>query len=195
MKLSILKSTLTVAMLALTLVAYQNCSGTNFHEANADSANLKLDGDSSLDGDLSTGIDPVVVDGIEQVVVDEEVDGTNPSNGKKCDHKHNHMDSNDLVECEISGANAKVILGKSKLLEIGSNDSATRVCMTENACLNLVNSYAAGHDASLALGAAKSNSQTQVAKIFPGSKGTCKNALPLTDTSVAALLAAMAQAK
>lgn len=186
MSLGRFKSILTIVVLSSAVVAYQNCSGTNFQQANADGASLKIDSASTA-SDTSTGIDPVVVD--------EQEDGTDPSTGKKCDHKHEHMASADLVECEIMGANAKVILGKSKMLEIGSNASATRVCMTENACLKMVNSYAAGHDGTLALGAAKSTSQSQVAKIFPGSQGTCKNALPLTDATVSKLLVAMSKSK
>lgn len=180
MNLSRFKSVLTIVILSSTVVAYQNCAGTNFQQANTDSASLKV-------SDNTTGIDPVVVD--------EQEDGTDPSTGKICDHKHEHIASSDLIECEIMGANAKVVLGKSKLLEIGSNASATRVCMTENACLKMVNSYAAGHGGSLALGEAKAANESQVAKIFPGSKGTCKNALPLTDATVQKLLAAMVKAK
>ena len=181
--MSQLRSAVTIGLLALTVVAYQNCAGTNFQQATADGASLKVE-DGSL---ASTGIDPVVVD--------EEEDGTDPNTGKKCDHKHEHMASNDLVECEIMGANAKVVLNKAKMLEIGSNKSETRVCMTENACLKMVNSYAASRDGALTLGAGKSISQSQVAKIFPGSKGTCKNAIALTDASVSKILAAMSKAK
>lgn len=96
--------------------------------------------------------------------------------------------SGSLVECEFSSSKNKVVLSDS--VTIGSNAQTSRICMSENACLNLVNEYAVSHDCSLAPGAATSPSSNgvQCTKVFPGSKGTCKNAKVLSDADVSALL-------
>lgn len=94
----------------------------------------------------------------------------------------------DLVECDLGGPNSKVILSGN--LKKGSNASSTRVCMSENACLTIINAFAAQRDCSLAQTAGASNSPTseQCTQIFPGSRGTCKNASKLADDQVAAIL-------
>jgi len=105
-----------------------------------------------------------------------------------------YMANSDLIECAISSNKNKVIFGDNQLLELSSkNSKASRVCMTENACLNLVNNYAAARSCSLSSGAAQSDSQGQCAKVFSGSKGTCKGALALTDASVEKILGDMAK--
>lgn len=95
----------------------------------------------------------------------------------------------ELVECELNGAKDKIVLGSN--VTIGSNAQVSRICMSENACLNLINEYAVSHDCSLSAGAATSPSSNgvQCTKVFPGSKGTCKNAKVLSDVEISALLA------
>ena len=92
-----------------------------------------------------------------------------------------------LVECEMISPSTKVILDFDLVVD-HSNSSATRVCMSSNACLNIINAYAAQHDCSLSLGAATSSSQSQCTKIFPGSKGTCHNAAVVSDDQVNSIL-------
>ncbi|MGE5087241.1 MAG: hypothetical protein ACM3MG_13125 [Bacillota bacterium] len=98
------------------------------------------------------------------------------------------VEAHQLVECELSGSKSKVVLGTG--IAIGSNAQTSRICMSENACLNLINEYAVSHDCSLTPGAATSPSSNgvQCSAVFPGSKGTCKNAKILSDADVSALL-------
>ncbi len=99
-----------------------------------------------------------------------------------------------LVECQVEHPNWKVIQGPSRVLADHSNSSRTRICMSENACLKLINSYAVARGCSLQTGAATSAGATgQCTEIFPGSKGTCHNAAVLSDDAVAKLLTAMGQ--
>lgn len=103
------------------------------------------------------------------------------------------QEGSQLVECELSNSSKKVVLAGS--LSVGSNAQVSRICMSENACLNLVNEYAVSHDCSLAAGAATSPSSNgvQCTKVFPGSKGTCKNSKGLSDDEVSALLVKLGQ--
>jgi hypothetical protein len=102
-----------------------------------------------------------------------------------------------LVECDLGRPNTKVIL--SKTLKSGSNSSSTRVCMSENACLKIVNAYAEKHDCSIAKNSGSGSSGSsgshqkneQCTAIFPGSRGTCKNATKVTDLEIAAILKSM----
>ncbi len=113
------------------------------------------------------------------------------SDSPSCDSKsHAEESGSGFVECELISPNTKVILA-DQMSGSPSNSSSTRICMSEYACLNLVNDYAVTHDCSLAAGAATSPSSNgvQCTKIFPGSKGTCKNAKALSDSDVSALLA------
>jgi len=92
-----------------------------------------------------------------------------------------------LVECDLGRPNSKVIL--SGILKKGSNASSTRVCMSEHACLQIVNAFAAKRDCSLLQTAGASNSQNdQCTQIFPGSRGTCKNAAKVSDDEIASIL-------
>jgi len=121
--------------------------------------------------------------------------GSHANSGDSSSGKDNSAGSDDdssqsgsVVECELSSSKNKVVLSGS--VAIGSNAQVSRICMSENACLNLVNEYAVSHDCSLAAGAATSPSSNgvQCTKVFPGSKGTCKNAKILSDADVSALL-------
>jgi hypothetical protein len=182
------KSFFTIAVLSCTLLAYQNCARAQFNSVAGDGANQQFE-------DPTDGIDPSVPgdedDGIDPNVPPNTTPTPKPSPTPKKDDPSS-CDKDDVVECEMVSPNAKIILGQtSKLLELGSNSSATRVCMSERACLKLINSYAAGRKCSLSLHACSSNSQTQCTKIFPGSQGTCKNAKVLSDAEVAKLLEKM----
>jgi hypothetical protein len=103
------------------------------------------------------------------------------------------LNAADVVECDLKRPSSKVIFSRS--LGVGSNASATRVCMSEHACLNLLNAYAAARDCSLAAGAATSQASGQCTAIFPGSRGTCKKAQILTDAQVTDLITAMGAVK
>jgi hypothetical protein len=65
--------------------------------------------------------------------------------------------------------------------------------MSEFACLELVNGYAAARNCSLNSGPATTpGSNAQCTERFPGSRGTCHNATVLSDAEVMELLAGMA---
>ncbi len=187
MNLSHLKLGVTVIFLSSMLIAYQNCARAQFTSDSSTSI-LKLEGDA--------GVDPSAVDnqsGVDPSVGKNPHTSTGMGDGKSCQGTKDGVALEDLVECEMVAPNAKVILAKMDTLGEGSNAQVSRVCMSENACLKLINDYAAGRDCKMSLGQATSNSQTQCAKIFPGSKGTCKNAKRLSDVEIKAMLAQMAK--
>jgi hypothetical protein len=98
-------------------------------------------------------------------------------------------DSSNLVECELNSPSLKI---KISLAAEHSNGQSARVCMSENACLKLINDYAAGHNNSMEKGPETSpGSPAKCTKIFPGSKGTCHNARVLSDEQIAGVLAEM----
>jgi hypothetical protein len=102
-------------------------------------------------------------------------------------------DSN-LVECELGGASQKIASKDTLIVAQHSNATSDRICMSENACLNLINSYVAQRDCALVKGApTTASSPDQCTSIFPGSRGTCKQATVLSDTDIAALLITMGQ--
>ncbi|MFM6929301.1 MAG: hypothetical protein ACKOX6_12615 [Bdellovibrio sp.] len=114
---------------------------------------------------------------------------TNPSSSTSgSDDDSSSNDHGELVECELNGAKDKIVLSTN--VATGSNAQVSRICMSENACLNLINEYAVSHDCSLSSGAATSPSSNgvQCTKVFPGSKGTCKNAKALSDAEISGLL-------
>jgi len=79
-------------------------------------------------------------------------------------------------------------------LERGSNKRKTRLCMSEGACLIVVNFYASARDCTLTPGAATTpDSNAQCTAVFPGSRGTCKNATVLSDQDIATILVEMAR--
>lgn len=100
----------------------------------------------------------------------------------------------DIVECMIGHPNVKVTLTTSSFVP-GSNAVETRVCMSRNACLNIVNEYAAVRGCSLSKGGPTTPGLAgdQCTGIFPGSKGTCKNAKFLNDGAISTLLTEMAK--
>lgn len=114
-----------------------------------------------------------------------------PQDDPQDDNDHGPMLSASLVECELGSPSLKIKLNQTFPAE-HSNDQSTRVCMTENACLVLMNTYAADRECSMALGAATSSGSTaQCTKIFPGSKGTCHNAASLSDEAISKILVDM----
>jgi hypothetical protein len=74
-----------------------------------------------------------------------------------------------------------------------SNSSKSRVCMSENACLNIINKYAGEHSGNLVKGAAtsKSSNHDTYTDIFPGSRGTCHDAESMSDDDVEGMLERM----
>lgn len=99
----------------------------------------------------------------------------------------------DLVECQMLHPNKKVVLEVAMQVQHG-NSSAIRICMSTNACLNLINQFAVKHSCSLDASApeAAADAQAQCTEIFPGSRGTCKNATILSDAQVSELLVKLA---
>ena len=100
------------------------------------------------------------------------------------------VDLTSVIECELGAPNVKITLSQD--LSGGSNAENSRVCMSENACLNLVNTYAEARNCSLSLGLPTTLSAQNCTGIFPGSKGTCHKAQVLSDDEVANLLKKMA---
>lgn len=211
---------LTIGAASLVcIIAFQNCSPANFvgqagnpvvfTSMTPDAAeDLVRDPgiDPNTDGDSDPVSDPVagpvsdpVSDPVAGPVSDPVADpvvsdpGKRPSKDPISDEEpENQSESSNLVECELIHPNQKVIL--SGVFMKGSNNSATRVCMSENACLKLINEYASKRDCTLGLGASsESASETQCTKIFPGSKGTCHNAAVISDDNVMGILNSMQQ--
>jgi hypothetical protein len=117
----------------------------------------------------------------------------------------------DLVECELGAPNVKITLcqgdddhershdkaqsdsdsrSNDDKENEHSNDNKRRVCMSENACLNIINKYAAEHGGKIVKGAATSKASQDDAytDIFPGSRGTCHNAERISDDDVDSML-------
>jgi hypothetical protein len=177
----------TAGFLAAIVLGFQNCSQTKFTEASGASI-LKTE---AADADTSSAGD----DGSMPDVPDHP---SQANNGGKKDHPNSgspvtdvpddSVESADIVECQMLHPNRKIILG-AEIVESPSNASSSRVCMSRNACLELVNAYAARHDCSLATGAGhEADPQLQCTEIFPGSRGTCHNAKILSDDEVAEIL-------
>jgi hypothetical protein len=97
-----------------------------------------------------------------------------------------------LVECDMGRANSKIILGGNLNLS-PSNASSSRVCMSENACLKIINDFAAKRDCNLSKPISAGSSDHQCTQVFPGSRGTCKNAAKISDAEVAEILKNMQQ--
>jgi hypothetical protein len=100
-------------------------------------------------------------------------------------------DSEAFVECDLDSPSNKIILG---LKVSNSNSVNTRVCMSSNACLVLINAYVEARGGNLVVGAPTTPSaQANFTQVFPGSAGTCKNAQIIQDSDVANILADMAK--
>ena len=189
------RSIIAVVAMGTLIFGFQNCSKVAPSEVEFSQASLQT-------AAIPTGA------GDDSAIVDDSTPSPSPSpssspsnghasnGGKDQGHSCNGKDdssidqsADQLVECELNSSSDKVVLAES--IAIGSNAQLNRICMSENACLNLVNEYAVSHDCSLTPGAATSPSSNgvQCTKVFPGSKGTCKNAKVLSDADVSALLA------
>ncbi len=107
----------------------------------------------------------------------------------KENEKEENEDYKDKIECVV-GHNFRIAL-KSNLEESHSNSSESRLCMSEQACLNLVNAYATRRNCELKSGHETSNSSGDCTHIFQGSKGTCKNAHIAKDDEVKEILEKM----
>ena len=166
---------------AFLQVAFLNCSKVSFAEQEPALFSLE-----STDPNAPIVLDPPnseMPPNNEMPPVNEEP----PINGEDAS-----IDSIDAVECELISSNQKIILGE--VLQIGSNKQASRVCMSENACLRLINAYASQRDCNLSAGASSlAASEAQCTKIFPGSKGTCRNATLISDERVTEILNTMAK--
>lgn len=162
------KKLILLGVSSFLVVAFQNCADVNFSEQEPAMFSLE-----STDPEA-----PLVMD----TPVNEEPE--------KHDPKSDEDASINVVECEIISSKQKIIL--SEVLQIGSNASASRVCMSENACLQLINAYSAKRDCSLSAGPSSlASSESQCTRIFPGSKGTCRNATVISDEKVAQILESM----
>ncbi|WP_413578138.1 hypothetical protein ACLVWU_06305 [Bdellovibrio sp. HCB290] len=160
-----MRNLVALGFFTLLVLSFQNCSPVSLSQVEMTKASL---------GSGDTSYQPIS-DSTEDIPAEESV-----------------PNSKGLVECEINHPNAKVTLMES--LMPGSNAQASRICMSEHACLEVINEYAVQHDCSLNPGPATSPSSNgiQCTKIFPGSKGTCHNAQVLSDKQVADLLAKLA---
>lgn len=97
------------------------------------------------------------------------------------------QESADLVECQMLRPSKKIILSPEFVVS-SSNASSSRVCMSRHACLELVNAYASEHNCSLAAGPGQEAEAKQCTGVFPGSRGTCRNAAILSDAQVMDIL-------
>ncbi len=123
----------------------------------------------------------------------EDEDSNETKDSKKTKKTDKFVNSNlNSVECVLTGLNEKIAL--TSVLEVGSNASSTRVCMSSQACLRLINDYAATHNCRLTLGKSTSsnNNNLKCTGISPASKVTCNNARTLSDTELINILASMA---
>jgi hypothetical protein len=186
----------SILVSSFVFVAFQNCARTEFSPAQDQPGFLKTESSAVTDGDGATGIDPSVPAPIAELPA-PEVSPT-PKPGPKDDMprptpKVADVDTSSLIECELGSPNKKVVFGTS--LVPGSNASSTRVCMSEDSCLKVINAYAAVRDCALNRGPASSTASpnSQCTKIFPGSKGTCHNAKVMSDAEISSVLAAMAK--
>lgn len=162
---------LTMGAFLITVVAFQNCSQTNFASDEAVFASK-----STVDSEVGN------------TESETEVTQVVPPEKENCD-KGPRADL--LVECELGSASSKIIM--DQVFKIGSNKSSSRVCMSQKACLEIINAYAGPRNCTLTPGDESGPlTGASCTKVFPGSKGTCKNAMIMTDAQVTAVLQEMA---
>ncbi|MBS1970798.1 MAG: hypothetical protein JSU04_10845 [Bdellovibrionales bacterium] len=216
MKWNKLSFYLTSASLTLVvLFGYQNCSQTHF-SSDLDGAVLKAE--AIPDDGHTAGDDGQVLmppgDGVQPTPTatptpaptatpdDKKGGPKDPSSlppqagGKDKDKTSDGTDVSGLVECQMLHPNKKVVLSYELFVQHG-NSTSVRVCMSENACLKLINAFAVQHSCSLDASApmAQADAGRQCTEIFPGSKGTCHNASIVTDAQVSELLKKMGEMK
>jgi hypothetical protein len=188
----------SVLILGLTFIAFQNCARTEFAQAEDKVSFLKTEGSDFAGVDNETGVDPNAPAPDVELPAPEASPTPMASATPKSNPKNDSpgrpskvADVSSLIECELGHPNKKVVFGTS--FAPGSNASSTRVCMSEDSCLKVINAYAAVRDCALNLGPASSSASpnSQCTKIFPGSKGTCHNAKVMSDQEIASVLQAM----
>jgi hypothetical protein len=199
-----------VVILGAILLSFQNCAKTNFASSNDDGGVLKLEGDGSLAS--TNNIEPAEVPPAPASqpappapapasqptppVVTAPPPQPTPSHESTVPvvADNESPDSSPLVECELAGAKKKIVFGSNDLLP-GTNASSSRICMSEDACLKIVNAYASERDCQLVSGpaAAGASASRQCTMVFPGSKGTCHNAKILSDSDIESILGKMSK--
>jgi hypothetical protein len=190
---------LGIAALGVVLIGFQNCAKTNFKEATETTASLKTEDMSSLSTPTLPTTDATPTPDTTPVPTPTTSPSPSPSLTPTPTPTPVVQSTPDtsasIVECDLKRPNSKVIYSSSSL-GVGSNAKASRACMSEKACLSLINDYASVRNCSLLPGApSTAKSASQCTAIFPGSKGTCKNAKVLTDAEVTDLLTKMAATK
>ena len=122
-------------------------------------------------------------------------DSRTPDSDSSDDHDDSHHSCNDsLVECSLGEGchSVKIVLAAS--LVTGANHSSSRLCMSKNACLKIINAYAQARNCSLSAGKPTTlGSKKQCVSAFPGSSGSCRNAQVISDAQVEDLLTKMSQ--
>jgi len=183
MKFPKLSIGLSFTGMLVVVLAYQNCSRTHF---SGDLEGAQLKAVAVDDGSRSTGDDGQTSGG-DVPPRSGPPDKSSPPG--KDNPPHKGEDTSGLVECQMLHPNKKVVLNYDLLVQPG-NSSTVRVCMSENACLKLINEFAIKHSCSLEASAPSSaaDAQRQCTEIFPGSKGTCHNATVVSDAQVSELL-------
>lgn len=193
----------SASLLMVVLFGYQNCSQTHF-SSDLDGAVLKAE--TISDGHTAGDDGQVLVpgDGVQPTPMatpDDKKGGPKdpssmpPQAGGK-DKTLDGTDVSGLVECQMLHPSTKIVLSYELFVQHG-NSTSVRVCMSENACLKLINAFAVQHSCSLDASApmAQADAGRQCTEIFPGSKGTCHNASIVTDAQVSELLKKMGEIK
>jgi hypothetical protein len=199
-----------VVILGAVLLSFQNCAKTNFASSNEDSGILKLEGDGSLastnnidpaDVPPAPALQPIPPAPASQPVPPAPVVASTPPQPTPSHEStvpvvtdNERPDSSSLVECELAVAKKKIVFGSNDL-QMGTNASSSRVCMSEDACLKVVNAYASERDCELVSGPAVAGASMnrQCTKVFPGSKGTCNNAKVFSDADIKSILGKMSK--
>lgn len=184
-----------MAIAGLSMMGFQNCAKAKFTPSND---NLVLRTESMPTDD--TIVDP---QGGDEGLPPEATPTPSPSptpvsspTPSGTPPLSTTLDENDLVECQMLSPSSKVILASEFEMQ-HSNSSATRVCMSRKACLEIINEYAASHSCTLLAGPGSdpADPNLQCTEIFPGTKGTCHKARKLSDQQVADQLEALLNAK
>lgn len=205
-----LKALAAITALGSLFLAFQNCSRVGFGgETLVSSQSISQSGfikdvsenEIIVKGNGSGGKNNSDNQGSGDVVASDDgkscKDGKGKGNGRSSpdDSIESEVEVEHLagmVECEMLSSKNKIVLSDS--LSLGSNALNTRICMSENACLKILNDFAAARECSFVQTKDLTTAQRQCTRIFPGSKGTCKNAKIISDQQIEALLAKQAGA-
>lgn len=178
-----------MAITGLVLVGFQNCAEYKFQEDSASPRSALFLG--------SVGQDELVYIQEEENVASPTPPVNAPSSEIPSVQDQivvSDQDANDqyqdaFIECHIPSNQKFVTLGK--IFDSGSNSVNSRVCMSEEACLTLVNSYLAARDCQFDGLKGSGGSDRQCTQVFPGSKGTCRNAVLVDDQKIVQIIAEM----